>query len=436
MIGFLPRRPLILASFIPLALAFPVMVAPELWAPLLVVDATLLGVALLDLGWSRRALVRLDRSVDGTASLSRPFSAKLSISNESERALNVEIQLDLFSEARCADLPLHRVLRPRSNERIHLSIRSEARGPKAIGDHFVRYPSRLGLWTRQLRLPAADEVHVYPDLMAARRYDLVAKMDRTHALSRLARHRGGETEFERLRDHTRDDELRRVDWRASARRGKLTVRDYQIEQNQNVVCMVDCGRLMTTRWAGHTGLDHALNAVLMLSQVAVRRGDRAGLIAFGERVERVVVPTGGRTATQALARATYDLFPRMVEPAYEEAFRTLQIRVRRRSLVVLLTHALDDQTAERIQGLCAELIPRHIPLVALLQDSDIEERARSEATGTDLFVQAAAIQLRHDRRRALEGMRQRRLLVVEVAAPDLTSAVVARYLEVKARGII
>ncbi|MEM6859325.1 MAG: hypothetical protein AAF627_01125, partial [Myxococcota bacterium] len=162
----------------------------------------------------------------------------------------------------------------------------------------------------------------------------------------------------------------------------------------------------------------------------------AGLIAFGERVERVVVPTGGRTATQALARATYDLFPRMVEPAYEEAFRTLQIRVRRRSLVVLLTHALDDQTAERIQGLCAELIPRHIPLVALLQDSDIEERARSEATGTDLFVQAAAIQLRHDRRRALEGMRQRRLLVVEVAAPDLTSTVVARYLEVKARGII
>lgn len=436
MTGFLPRRPLILASLIPLALAFPVMVAPELWGPMLAVDGALLGVALADLGLSRRRLVRIGRSVEATASLSRPFRVRLEVSNEGDRPLALELQVDLFSEARCVELPARRRLRGRSTEIVELSVRSEERGSKVIGDHFVRYPSRLGLWTRQLRLSARDEVHVYPDLMAARRYDLVAKMDRTQALSRLSRHRGGETEFERLRDHTKDDELRRVDWRASARRGKLTVRDYQIEQNQNVVCLVDCGRLMTTRWAGHTGLDHALNAVLMLSQVAVRRGDRAGLIAFGERVERVVLPSSGRKATQSLARATYDLFPRMVEPAYEEAFRTLHVRVRRRSLVVLLTHALDDETAVRIQSLCADLMPRHVPLVALLRDADVEARARGAAEGGALFVQAAALQLRQDRRRSVERMRQRGLLVLEVAAPDLTSAVVARYLEVKGRGII
>jgi len=436
MSGVLPRRPLILASLLPLAFALPVMVAPELLPVMLGLDGALLGVALLDLGLSLRIGISIRRKVDPTASLSRPFGVQLWISNHGRRPLPLAIQIELFEGGLCDELPLRLDLGPGQTEARRLSVRSSDRGPKTIGDHVVRIPSRLGLWTRQLRLPAEDEVHVYPDLMAARRYELWAKLDRSHSLSRLSRVRGGDTEFERLRDYTQDDELRRVDWRASARRRRLTVRDFQLEQNQSVVCMVDCGRLMTTRWAGHTGLDHALNAVLMLGQVAVRRGDRVGLIAFGERVERVVLPSSGRTATQALARATYDLFPRMVEPAYEEAFRTLRVRVRRRSLVVLLTHAIDDETAERIQRLSGELIPRHVPMLGLLRDQEVEDRARTATEGAGLFAQAAALQLRQDRRRVVERMRQRGLLVVEVAAPDLTSAVVARYLEAKAGGII
>src|SRR5262249_58801684 len=120
---------------------------------------------------------------------------------------------------------------------------------REIGDRDVRYPSPLGLWQRQLRLSGRSVLRVYPDVKAVRTYELLARQSRENLLVRAVRLRGGENEFERLREYGRDDEYRNIDWKATARRGRLIVREYQQERNQTVVCLLDCGRLMTAESA-------------------------------------------------------------------------------------------------------------------------------------------------------------------------------------------
>src|SRR5204862_5550799 len=118
--------------------------------------------------------------------------------------------------------------------------------------------------------------------------------------------------------------------------------------------------------------DYALNATLMLSHVAIRRGDQVGLIAFDEKVTRLVKPRAGISASNHIIQSTFDLFPRMVEPDYDAAFRTLRTHIQKRTLVVFISHAIDDVTARRIQALTRELLPRHLPLCVLLKDREVE----------------------------------------------------------------
>lgn len=435
-VGVLPGPALIASMGVPVALAAIAVADPSWLEVMWTADGMLLVLALVDLARVRKPAVAVSREAPSVASLSRPVEVRLHVENLTRTRLRVRLNEALFPDARSEELPLQLDLAPRAREARSYRVRPRHRGTERIGDHYVRYPSPLRFWIRQLVLPAESEMRIYPDLQAARHYDLVARQDRSRALGRAARLRGGETEFERLRDYAPDDELRRVDWKATARRRRLTAREYQLEQNQSVMCLLDCGRLMTTEWNGLSALDHALNAVTMLAHVAVRRGDRVGLVAFADRIERFVAPSSGRRAAHAIVRSTHDLFPRMVEPDYEAAVRTLRRRVSSRSLAVLLTHALEEETTDRLRRLVAELIPRHVPLVALLRDEALEQGAHRASRGSELFVQAAALELSASRERVLERMRHQGILVVEVTPSELTSALVARYVEAKARALI
>ena len=137
-------------------------------------------------------------------------------------------------------------------------------------------------------------------------YELLARQSRENLLVRAVRLRGGENEFERLREYRRDDEYRNIDWKATARRGRLIVREYQQERNQTVVCLLDCGRLMTAESDGLAQLDHALNAVLMLAHVAARAGDQLGLMAFDAQRAQPTCPrpAGGGPPSASRTRCT------------------------------------------------------------------------------------------------------------------------------------
>jgi uncharacterized protein (DUF58 family) len=433
----IPGRTLLLALVLPLILALVVLVQPSTLVLMLLADAAVLLIALFDLGFVIRPAVAVSRSVPGTLSLARPVAVMLEAKNRSRRQLRLSIHDAVFAEAKTEGLPVELVVSPGVVRSGSYRLSAMARGPHVLGAHHVRYPSPLGFWVRQLELPAEDRLKVYPDVQAVRHYEMLARQNRDAFSSRLIKLRGGDTEFERLRDYLPDDEFKRLDWKATARRRKLTVREYQLEKNQNVVFMVDCGRTMTAVWDKLTALDYALNAVLMLSHVAIRRGDQVGLLAFDERVTRLVKPRGGISASNQIIQSTYDLFPRMVESDYDAAFRALRTHVKKRTLVVFISHAIDDVTARRFQRLTRELLPQHLPLCVLLKDRELESRASQLAeTLEDACVQGAAAEILLWRDRITTQMERAGVMVLDVLHAQLTGALVTRYLEVKARGLI
>jgi uncharacterized protein (DUF58 family) len=320
---------------------------------------------------------------------------------------------------------------------VRYEVNPSRRGPRDFGAVTVRYPSPLGLIARQERKRLNGSVDVYPDVHAARALDLLRRQGRQDARLGSLRVRGGDTEFERLRPYSRGDEVRHVDWRASARRDDLTVRQFQAESNQNVIFALDVGRGMRGEWSGLTAIDHALNAALLTADVALRGGDKAGLMVFDEVPRTFVPPSGGRAGGRKLTRAVYALEAGFAATDYRTAMMFLRAQVRARSLFVIFTNLLDPRSAKELASSVKGLLPRHLPLCVLLRDTDIEALAASPAGGADdLFVRAAAAETLAWRDALIRGLVKAGVLVLDAKPSDLTPELVKGYLDVKARRLL
>jgi uncharacterized protein (DUF58 family) len=433
----IPRTPLIAIAALPIGLSALQLVDSRALPAVLVLDAAILALALFDalLGW--RQHVTAEAEAPDVLSLGRDNLVRCRLRSTSRRRLDVRVTQDLFDGATSPDLPVSVRVPARGSATVRFHVAPKKRGAYVLGHVFVRYPTPLGLFDRQAKLGRPSRVRVYPDLQSLRTYDLLARQDREHGLFRTSHRKGGESEFERLREYTNDDEYRSIDWRATARNQKLIVRQYQLESDQSLVFALDAGRLMTATSDGTALFDYALNASLMLAHVAVRRGDRVGLLGFDDQVRAFVPPAAGRAAQRRLIQASYALEPALVEPDYDAAFRLLSTRVRKRSLVVLFTQIADEGAAGAILSRTRQLLPTHLPLVVVLRDEELEGLATGPAASTaELYVKAASAE--ELRRRDLFGRALTRagVLLLSTRPKDLTAKVVNRYLEIKARSLL
>lgn len=435
---FVPTARLVALAAIPTALALAAAFLPGLLAPMFAADALLLVVALGDAAWGRRPLVTITRDRPRVLSVGRDNPVVIELTSRARRPLRVQVKDDLPDGLSSPDLPLTVTLPARGSLPAGYRVRPERRGAFVLGDHHVRYPTPLGLWLRQLRQPRRDDVRVYPDVRSVRTYELLARQNRETLLARAARLRGGENEFERLRDQRRDDAFRTIDWKATARRQKLTVREYQQERDQSVVCLLDTGRLMTGMAGGLSYLDHALNAALMMGHVAARSGDQIGLVAFDRVVRAFLPPQGGPRASQRLIQATYDLHPQLVETDFAVAFEVVARRLRKRALLVLFTQIVDDVAAAELLHVVRGLPGRHLPVCVLLRDPALEQMVEERGAPDDssLYLRGAAAEAILWRDRQVRALRTAGAHVLHATPAELTPALVNRYLEIKAKQLL
>jgi uncharacterized protein (DUF58 family) len=313
-----------------------------------------------------------------------------------------------------------------------------SRGDYEFGDIVLRWPAPWGLVIRQLRVNAAEHVKVYPNINEARRHELSARRNRQlMAGLRRTRMRGQGREFESLRDYVRGDELRHVSWTATARRGRLITRQYQIERNQSIVVMIDAGRLMTSRIEHLQKLDHAINAALAIGYVATSGGDNVGLLVFNRQVTTYLPPQRGHAQLSAMIEALYNIKPQMIEPSYARAFQYLSRNCKRRSLVVILTDLVDGDASAELLAYTATLLPRHLPLIVTIGDNDlramVSEIPRDAAT---VYRQSVAEELLQQREEALARITELGGLALDVPAGQLSFQLVNKYLDVKERGLL
>jgi uncharacterized protein (DUF58 family) len=285
-----------------------------------------------------------------------------------------------------------------------------------------------------------EDVDVYPDVHAARALEMLRRQGREDARLGSLRVRGGDTEFERLRPYQRGDEMKHVDWRASARREELVARQFQAESNQNVVFALDIGRGMRGEdQAGITSVDRALAAALLTADVALRGGDRAGLLTFDDKPRAFLRPTGGRSGGRKLTRAVYALDAGFAATDYRSAMVFLKTQVKARSLFVIFTNLLDARAARDLAAAVRSLLPRHLPLCVLMRDVEVEDLAIAKprvGTDADLMVRAAAAESIAWREGIVRALKNAGALVLDARPEDVTPLLVKRYLEVKARRLL
>jgi len=436
----IPSRLFVLLMLVPLALAIAAIADRTLLWPMLGADGFIALVAAMDALLARRPLVEVRRSSREVFSIGRSNLVTLELRSKARRKLHVRVTDDLFEHASAPELPLALDLRPGAREQASYRVVPHRRGTYALGDHTIRYGSPLGLWIRQITQRASQPVRIFPDVQAVRDYELLARQSRD-AAARATRRRGGASEFEALREYQRDDEYRKIDWKATARRHKLIARTYQLERDQSVVFMLDAGRLMTAESDALSLFDHALNATLMLTYVASRGGDQVGLMTFADRVLTYLPPGPGKSASQRLIRSLFAVHPDLVETDYEGAFTSLGPRLRKRSLVVLFTQILDHNAAQQLLRLTRGLLPRHLPLVVLLRDPSIEALVQIEndqfAPGDHRpYITAAAAEVLSWREKLIRDLKRAGALVLDVLPRELSPSLVNRYLEVKARQML
>jgi uncharacterized protein (DUF58 family) len=318
-------------------------------------------------------------------------------------------------------------------DEIAYTLRPGRRGQYAFGPVTLRIPGARNLAPRQRAVTLDDPIRVYPNIRAIRMHDLAARRFlRTTIGLRRTRRPGEGSEFERLREYTPDDEYRRIDWKATARRAKPIARAFEAERAWNVILMLDSGRLMGAPVGDLTKLDVAVNAALLVAHIGARQGDRVGLLAFADRVAVYVPPASGPRQEGVLLESLYAVRAEATATDYQVAFTALAAHRPQRSLLILLTDVTDSHTPHALVATLSAIAARHRVVVVTLRDPELDVLAGQPPTDTAaIYERVAAERLARERALLLATIAGRGIGTVDVPADRLSGALLDMYLDLK-----
>lgn len=445
-----PNKKLVKLFLMPALLSLAVISLEEIWPVVAAIDGILLAILLIDLATlqSRRKWV-VSRNLPEVVSIGKPTEVVLTLENLNRQACMVEIVdflPEIFEDPEPV-IPL--TISGKKSATIRKKITPLRRGRYEIKTTQLLVSSRFGLWTLEKRLKCRSQVRVYPDIRQIAEYSMLARRDRLSILGvRKARRIGSDNEFEQLRDYVIGDDPRDIDWRATARRHQLTVRAYQENQCQRIIFMIDTGRMMSGEVGdGLSPLDHVFNSVILLSHVALLKGDQVGLMLFSDRLRVFLPPEGGPRQIGKIIHAIHDIDPEMVESRFEVAFSELRTRCRKRGLVVFVTNLFDEFHSQWASEILTSIIGQHLPLAVFLRQSDLFQLADSGPESLskqqkgqnnleNLAAATAAADLLNDRHDILKRLRYKGAYVLDLEPQELTASLVNQYLELKAKQLI
>jgi uncharacterized protein (DUF58 family) len=317
--------------------------------------------------------------------------------------------------------------------RLRYQVFPTERGNFDFGDHFLRCQGPLRLAWTDRTIPAGETVQVFPNLLEVRRYEALIRTTLVRAGGyHIRRWPGAGREFSHFRDYGVDDDYRHVNWKATARRGKPITAVFESEHSQDVIFCLDAGRMMAARVGLLSKLDHAINAVLMLTHVSQAFQDNLGLLVFSHSVHQYLPPAKGRAQHAHFLQALYSVKPELCYVNYREAFQYLITRRPKRALVLVFTDLLDAVVSAEYRD-AARLLQRfHLPLTLAVADVPLQKlAARSPETVDELYDVGVARDLLHGRRELLRSLERGGMLVLDTIPERLTIDAVNRYLALK-----
>ena len=400
----------------------------------LLLAATIADIAIL---YSRRGIVasrqladRLSNGDDNDIRLrvesSYPFALRLTVIDETP----------FVFQRRDVDFLLR--LKPREGKTIVYKLRPTQRGVYGFGRIRVFVRSALSLAERRYTCGESQDAKVYPSYLMLHKYELLAMNNRLTEMGvKRIRRAGNNTEFERIKEYVEGDNYRSLNWKASARRHQLMVNVYEDERSQQIVSVIDKGRPMQQAFQGMTLLDYAINASLMLSYVAVRKTDKAGLVCFADHTDTFVAPSRRHGQMERLLDALYSQQTRWSESDFGDMLATINKRLTKRSLLVVYTSFANTQAMTRQLPYLKQLNLRHKVLVVFFADNEMRDFVNSSPRSTEEYYKHVIVEkMLYEQRLLVSQLRQHGILSMLTTPQNLSVDVVNRYLELKERQAI
>jgi uncharacterized protein (DUF58 family) len=361
---------------------------------------------------------------------------KLRLHNHAKQAKTLQVYDHYPESMEVEGLPVRVNIKAGHYADIEYKLTAIERGKSIFPCVQLHLDSLLGLWQRNLLLDVVSETHVYPNFAAISQYALLATDNKLSQMGIIKKRRRGEgQDFHQLREYRQGDALRQIDWKATARSLKLISREYQDERDQDIIFLLDCGHRMLAKEDELSHFDHTLNAILLLSYVALRQGDAVGLGTFSGE-SRWIPPRKGYHTIQHILNTIYDLQPSSESPDFGKAATDLMIRHKKRALIIILTNIRDEDSDDLLPAINL-LRKRHLVLVNSLREKAIDDvLCQPIKTLPDAMLNAATHQYLQHRKTAFEKLLHNGTNALETTPDQLSVELINAYLNIKSSGVL
>ncbi len=420
-----------------LALAYPLGVLFPLAQAAVGIALAAVGVDYVLL-FGRRPNVLCVRELNPVFSLSDPNPVTLRLHNRGTLQLQLSIVDELPVQFQRRDFGERLTLAPDERSLLRYELRPLTRGTYEFGAIHLFVSSKLGLVERRVRFHQPQEVAVYPSIIQMKRYELRAMKHIAHETGiKKIRRIGHSYEFEQIKNYVQGDDYRSINWKASSRRAALMVNQYEDERSQQVYCIVDKSRAMRMPFEGLSLMDYAINTALAISNIILKKQDKAGLLTFSDVMGSTLKAERSAGQLHRILEALYREKERSGESNFELLYEAVRRLISMRALLILFTNFESMYALERALPLLRRLNRFHLLVVVFFENTEIRNLANEEVTRTaDIYRQTVARQFLQEKKEMVYKLRQYGIQAILTKPEDLTLNTINKYLELKSRGLI
>lgn len=388
--------------------------------------------------FARKPAVTCRRELNPVFSLSDPNTVRLLVENQTNLYLRLSIADELPEQFQTRDEEVKIGLAARQSQILNRILLPLSRGTYDFGHINVFVSTRIGLLERRLIFEQAQQVAVYPSIIQMKQYELRAMRHIAHDSGiKKMRRIGHSYEFDQIKNYVQGDDYRSINWKASSRRAALMVNQYEDERSQQVYCIVDKSRVMRMPFEGLSLMDYAINTALAISNIILKKQDKAGLLTFSDVIGATLKAERDTGQLNRILESLYREKERPVESNYELLYEGVRRLIGARSLLLLFTNFESMYALERALPTLRRLGRAHLLVVVFFENTEIRKLAQEEVVTTaDMYRQTVARQFLQDKKEMVTKLRQYGIQAVLTKPQDLTLNTINKYLELKSRGLI
>jgi uncharacterized protein (DUF58 family) len=405
-----------------------------------VVLASLIGLTAIDalLVFTSANPIVVTRDVNARLNLGDDNKVVLTVRNTTPQPINFSLIEGYPVEMQDRKTVLKGTLLPEKEKVFEYQYYASERGKFEFGDVFIIMRSMFFMASRGVTIPLKQDVHVYPSVLQMKKYELlVFQQQKTSSGIKKIRRLGNNSEFEQIKNYVQGDDLKSINWRATSRRNELMVNQYQEEKSQSIYCIIDKSRNMQMDFDGLSLLDYSINSSLVFSNIALRKGDKAGLITYSDKIGTLLAAEKSAGQMRRIHESLYNQKTQFKESNFEILYQSIRQTVRSRSLLVLFTNFETEFSMRRAIPMLRRLNQKHVLVVVFFQNSELQEIAYQPSKNIkEVYTSVVAERMISLKSKIARELRQNGIQTVLTVPSELSVNTINKYLELKAKGSI